>query len=73
METAYAEGLKEGWERAVREYNTPKLPITEKYENSRCPQCRRYFDEYETIEDSVVWRAVTLERCPWCGQKLKWE
>jgi len=72
IELTYTDGFKNGYEQAIKDFNTPKFPIMERYDNSKCPRCGRYFDEYETNEDSVIWRAVTLERCPWCGQKLKW-
>ena len=57
----------------MQEINIPKKVITEDWESSVCPNCKENFSEYEECDDGYYQRAYSLERCPYCGQKLKWE
>ena len=52
--------------------NTPQLIITEKYLSSVCPSCKRDFHDYEICDDGYWTRATDKERCPYCGQAIKW-
>ena len=51
---------------------TPKPAIIEKWEPSRCPTCNADFHDHEPCNDGYYKRAVNLERCPYCGQRLEW-
>jgi hypothetical protein len=48
------------------------LVIQEKWSPSECPRCHKDFSEYEPCDDGYYARAYSLERCPYCGQLIKW-
>ncbi|MCL2312270.1 MAG: hypothetical protein FWC41_07275 [Firmicutes bacterium] len=68
MENAFISGLNKQFELL----NTPKKPIIEDWQVSTCPNCDEGFYDYEPCNDGYYKRAYSLERCPYCGQKLKW-
>lgn len=51
--------------------NVPKEVIMKNWNPSECPTCGHDFRDYEECNDGYYDRAY-LERCPYCGQKLKW-
>ena len=61
-----------GYDTAMEELNTPMETITEDWRASVCPHCGHDFMDYEPCNDGYYKRAVSLERCPYCGQKLLW-
>ena len=62
-----------GYLRALEDINRPMAVVAEKWNPSSCPRCGESFDEYEPCNDGWYKRAVSLERCPFCGQRLDWE
>lgn len=64
--------FEKGYQKALCDINTPKKMITENWESSKCPTCKHQFDDYEECNDGYYDRATTLERCPYCGQKIIW-
>lgn len=56
----------------IKALNTCKKPIMADWESSVCPTCGESFDDYEDCNDGYYDRAYSLERCPYCGQKLEW-
>lgn len=64
--------FRRGYQQALKDISTPVSPITEKWEHSICPRCKKSFADYEDNNDGYVIRA-NLERCPFCGQKLYWD
>lgn len=50
--------------------NIPKEVIIKPRESSQCPNCEKHFEE--DCNDGYYTRAYTMERCPYCQQKLKW-
>jgi hypothetical protein len=52
--------------------NRPERPVTEDWQVSTCPTCEEGFYDYEECDDGYYTRAYSLDRCPFCGQKLKW-
>lgn len=65
----YAMGLRD----LEASYNTPKLVIQERWNPSKCPNCEHTFSDFEDCDDGYYDRAYNLTRCPFCGQKLKWD
>lgn len=68
--------LKARLERAETEltqYQIPLLVIQENWNPSKCPRCMQSFYDYEPCDDGYYSRATSLERCPYCGQKIKWD
>lgn len=61
-----------GYHRALEDINHPMRVVTEKWNPSSCPRCGEGFQEYEPCDDGYYKRAVTMDRCPFCGQKLDW-
>lgn len=59
-------------ERILQEINTPRKMITKNWEPSVCPRCNESFSDYEECDDGYYQRAYALQRCPYCGQKIKW-
>ena len=57
----------------IEELNTPQKMITREWEPSVCPRCNEQFSAYEDCDDGYYRRAYSLERCPYCGQKIKWK
>ena len=55
------------------EINTLQIMIIKDWEPSVCPRCNERFSAYEDCDDGYYRRAYSLERCPYCGQKVKWE
>lgn len=64
---------KKGYKQALKDINKPQKMIMEKWEPSVCPRCKEVFYEYEDCDDGYYKRAYSLERCPYCGQKIVWE
>lgn len=62
-----------GYKKALEDINEPMLVIQKKWNPSECPRCRSDFSEFEECDDGYYNRATNLVRCPYCGQKLKWE
>ena len=52
--------------------NTSKKVIMKNWSPSKCPTCGENFYDYEPCDDGYYQRAYSLERCPYCGQKLDW-
>lgn len=50
--------------------NVPKEVIIKPWESSQCPNCKEHFKE--DCDDGYYTRATTMERCPYCQQRLKW-
>lgn len=69
----YRLGFEDGKEYYKEKINTPRLVIQQQWKPSRCPTCGEYFDDYEDCNDGYYKRAYNLNRCPFCGQKIKWE
>ncbi len=72
---AYLIGILERLETEVELFenlNTPKDVIIAKWDPTECPTCRKDFFDYEPCKDGYYKRAYHLDRCPHCGQKLKW-
>ena len=63
----------DGWDAAIKQLNSPVKPIIKDYYPSECPTCKEDFSDYEPCNDGYYKRAYTLERCPYCGQKLIWK
>lgn len=61
-----------GYEQALKDINTPMKTIQEQWNPSKCPRCKQSFFDYEPCNDGYYQRAYSLERCPYCGQKLEW-
>lgn len=60
-------------EKDLTQYQTPMLVIQENWNPSVCPRCNNKYYDYEECNDGYYYRATSLGRCPYCGQKLKWE
>lgn len=64
---------EKGYQQALTDINTPKLVITPNWDPSKCPACsKEFYPDYESCYDGYYSRPSALERCPFCGQKLKW-
>jgi rubrerythrin len=63
---------EKGYQQALEDINKPMKPIIEKWQPSECPRCKKDYRDYEPCDDGYYERATSLERCPYCGQKLKW-
>ena len=61
-----------GYKDAIMELNTPIDMITINWNPSECPRCHNSFVDYEPCNDGFYDRATSLERCPYCGQKISW-
>jgi len=64
----YETGIRD----ALELLNTPVKPMISDWCPSECPTCLEDFHDYEPCDDGYYTRAYNLERCPNCGQKLKW-
>lgn len=64
---------RKGYEQALKDINKPRMVIQENWNPSECPRCKESFSDYEPCNDGYYKRAYSLERCPYCGQKLKWD
>lgn len=62
-----------GYQKALEEINTPMNVIMPKWSPSKCPRCQKDFSDYEPCNDGYYDRANSMERCPFCGQKLDWK
>ncbi|MEG1562513.1 MAG: hypothetical protein RR365_02110 [Bacteroides sp.] len=61
-----------GYNRALADINQPMVVVTEAWDPSECPRCGRDFAEFEPCYDGYYDRVTSMERCPYCGQKLCW-
>ena len=61
-----------GYQQALNDINKPKKPIIEYCEYSRCPRCDKSFIDFENCNYDLIERAKFMDRCPYCGQALKW-
>jgi len=61
-----------GYEQALKDINNPMKMIQEDWESSECPRCHKLFYDYEECNDGYYDRAYSLDRCPYCGQKIEW-
>lgn len=61
-----------GYRQALEDINRPMCVVAEKWNPSECPRCEHSFSDYEPCDDGYYIRAITLDRCPFCGQKLDW-
>lgn len=61
-----------GYRQALNDINTPMGVIMLKWNPSECPRCRKNFSDFEPCDDGYYDRATSMERCPFCGQKLEW-
>lgn len=62
-----------GYARALEDINRSMCVVAERWKPSKCPRCEHSFDDYEECNDGYYNRAKSLERCPYCGQKLDWD
>lgn len=65
--------FERGYQKAMDDINTPMVVITPNWNPSKCPRCSKSFSDYEPCDDGYYSRATSLERCPFCGQKLDWK
>ena len=65
--------FERGYQKALEEINMPMNVIIPKWNSSKCPRCQKDFSDYEPCNDGYYDRANTMERCPFCGQKLNWK
>ena len=56
----------------IEKFQTPMYVIQKNWNPSECPRCHHDFYDYEECDDGYYTRAESLERCPYCGQKLTW-
>lgn len=68
----YKKGFEDGWHCALKEINIPMKMVVKSYNPSVCPRCISDFRDYEECYDGYYKRAYNLKRCPYCGQKIKW-
>lgn len=62
-----------GYQKALDEINKPmQVIIPGTWTHSECPRCGESFIDYEDNDDGYIIRARSMERCPYCGQKLDW-
>lgn len=61
-----------GYQQALEDMNQPMNVIAEKWSPSECPRCGKDYYTFEPCDDGYYQRATTMERCPFCGQKLDW-
>lgn len=57
-----SDDYQKGYEQVLKDINIPRKVIQGK---------ESYYD-YEECDDGYYDRAYSLERCPYCGQKLEW-
>lgn len=62
-----------GYNQALKDINNPMCVIIKKWDSSQCPRCKTKFYKYEDCVDGYYIRATQLDRCPYCGQKLRWD
>ena len=63
-----------GYEQAMKDINTPmKVIIPGTWGHSICPRCGEQYNEYEENDDGYISRCTSMERCPYCGQRLGWD
>ena len=65
-------GYERGRKDMAAELNTPRRVITKAWEYSVCQNCGKDFSDFEECDDGYIRRAESLERCPYCGQKITW-
>lgn len=61
-----------GYMTALRDINEPMSVIQKNWQPSECPRCNKSFSDYEPCNDGYYKRAYSMERCPFCGQKIVW-
>lgn len=66
------DAYQKGYQQALADINIPQQVIQENWNPSKCPRCYTSFHDYEPCDDGYYKRAQSLERCPFCGQKLEW-
>lgn len=64
--------FEKGYAQAMEDINIPMKMIQRNWRPSECPRCHRDFFDYEACDDGYYDRAYSLERCPFCGQKIIW-
>lgn len=64
---------KQGWSDAIASLNEPKLMIQKDWNPSHCPNCNKSYSNLENCDDGYYERATSLIRCPYCGQRIKWD
>lgn len=60
-------------QKQIDQYQEPMLVFQTMWSPSQCPRCYMHFGNYEDCNDGYYKRACSLKRCPYCGQKIKWE
>ena len=62
-----------GYQQALTDISKPIMVIAKNWNPSMCPRCKESFSEFEPCFDGYYNRATSLDRCPFCGQRLDWE
>lgn len=61
-----------GYNQALKDINRPMIVVIKEWSPSECPRCGHGFSDFEDCNDGYYRRATTMQRCPYCGQKLDW-
>jgi len=61
-----------GYKQALDDISSPQAVVAERWSLSECPRCAENFRDYEPCDDGYYKRAMSMLRCPYCGQKLDW-
>lgn len=69
----HGEEWNNGYQVALEEINIPMETITEDWCPSVCPRCGEAFFDYEPCDDGYYTRAISMSRCPHCGQRIFWK
>lgn len=64
--------FQRGYEKALADINKPMAVIIKAWSPSVCPRCYKSFEDFEPCNDGYYRRAMTMQRCPYCGQMLDW-
>ena len=56
---------QKGYQKALRDINTPRKVIQKEWNPSECPRCQKNYSAYEECHDGYYKRVYSLERCPY--------
>lgn len=62
-----------GYQQALHDISHPMAVIARQWNPSMCPRRKESLADFEPCFDGYYHRATSLDRCPFCGQKLDWE
>lgn len=64
---------EKGYRKALEDINRPMCVVPSQQKPSSCPRCSKSFLTTSLATMGITNRPRSMNRCPFCGQKLDWD